>query len=216
MKLSVIRWLASCCLVLVMSFVVLAQKKEMRDAASQSQKSARVFREIMGAPDKAIPKDILDNATCVAVFPQVIKAGFIVGGRGGRGVASCRTKTGWSGPIFLNMGGGSFGLQIGAQATDFILLFMNEGGMNKLLSDNFEIGAQRVCGRRLRRAFAPESSLPSTHERPVRAYRHALHTGKSSRLVEQHLGEHVDLVACVVSLPWQFETRGQQPMRFVA
>jgi SH3 domain-containing YSC84-like protein 1 len=145
MKLSVIRWLASCCLVLVMSFVVFAQKKEMRDAASQSQKSARVFREIMGAPDKAIPKDILDNATCVAVFPQVIKAGFIVGGRGGRGVASCRTKTGWSGPIFLNMGGGSFGLQIGAQATDFILLFMNEGGMNKLLSDNFEIGGDATA-----------------------------------------------------------------------
>src|SRR6185369_17296876 len=70
---------------------------------------------------------------------------FIVGGRGGRGVASCRTKTGWSGPIFLNMGGGSFGLQIGAQATDFILLFMNEGGMNKLLSDNFEIGGDATA-----------------------------------------------------------------------
>src|SRR4029078_5802270 len=95
MKLSVIRWLASCCLVLVMSFVVFAQKKEMRDAASQSQKSARALREIMGAPDKAIPKDILDNATCVAVFPQVIKAGFIVGGRGGRGVQSCRSGGRW-------------------------------------------------------------------------------------------------------------------------
>ncbi|MEP7274421.1 MAG: lipid-binding SYLF domain-containing protein, partial [Acidobacteriota bacterium] len=87
--------------------------KGMRDATSQSQKAARVFREIMGAPDKAIPKDILARAECIAVFPQVIKAGFIIGGRGGRGLASCRTRQGWSGPAFLNMGGGSFGLQIG-------------------------------------------------------------------------------------------------------
>ena len=145
MKPSVIRCVANCSLVLTMSCVAFAQNKEMKDAASQSQKAATVFREIMGAPDKAIPKDILDKAACIAVFPQVIKAGFIVGGRGGRGMASCRTKTGWSGPVFLNLGGGSIGLQIGAQATDFILLFMNESGMNKLLSDNFEIGGDATA-----------------------------------------------------------------------
>ena len=145
MKPSVIRCLANCSLVLTMSCVTFAQSKDMRDATSQSQKAAKVFREIMGAPDKAIPKDILDKAECVAVFPDVIKAGFIVGGRGGRGAASCRTKTGWSGPVFLNMGGGSIGLQIGAQSTDFILLFMNESGMNKLLSDNFEIGGDATA-----------------------------------------------------------------------
>jgi lipid-binding SYLF domain-containing protein len=119
---------------------VSAQSKKMKDAIEQSGKAATVFREIMGAPDKEIPKDILDKAQCVAVFPNVIKAGFIVGGRGGRGVASCRTRAGWSAPAYFNLGGGSFGLQIGAQSTDFILLFMNEGGMSKLLGDKFEIG----------------------------------------------------------------------------
>lgn len=117
----------------------------MKDAISQSEKAATVFREIMGAPDKQIPKDILDKAECIAVFPQVIKAGFVFGGRGGRGLASCRTSKGWSGPVYLDMGGGSFGLQIGAQATDFILLFMNEKGMEKLLGDKFEIGVDATA-----------------------------------------------------------------------
>jgi len=111
------------------------------DAISQSQKAATVFNEIMQAPDKAIPKGIVDKAQCIAVFPSVIKAGFIFGGRGGRGVASCRTATGWSEPAFFKLKGGSFGLQIGAEATDFVLLFMNQNGMNKLLGDKFEIGA---------------------------------------------------------------------------
>jgi SH3 domain-containing YSC84-like protein 1 len=77
----------------------------------------------------------------VAVFPDVIKAGFVVGGRGGRGVASCRTAAGWSAPAYFNLGGASFGLQIGAQSTDFVMLFMNKGGLKSLLSDKFEIGA---------------------------------------------------------------------------
>ncbi len=122
-----------------------AQSKGLTDAASQSQKAAKVFREIMGAPDKAVPRDILGRAECIAVFPQVIKAGFMIGGRGGRGLASCRTRNGWSGPTFLNMGGGSFGLQIGAQATDFILVFMNKEGMDKLLGDKFEIGGDATA-----------------------------------------------------------------------
>ena len=116
------------------------QSKDYRDAVSQSEKAARVFREIMRAPDKAVPRDILDGAECVAVFPQVIKAGFVVGARGGRGVASCRTRSGWSAPAFFNLRGGSVGLQIGAQATDFVLLFMNRNGLNRLLGDKFEIG----------------------------------------------------------------------------
>jgi lipid-binding SYLF domain-containing protein len=110
------------------------------DAIKQSGKAATVFKEIMGAPDKSVPKDILDKAVCVAVFPQVIKAGFIVGGRGGRGVASCRTKTGWSAPAFFDLKGGSVGLQIGAQSTDFVLLFMNDGGFSSLLKSKFEMG----------------------------------------------------------------------------
>ncbi|HQR35643.1 MAG TPA: lipid-binding SYLF domain-containing protein [Blastocatellia bacterium] len=119
---------------------VLAQGR-MKDEKNQSQKAAEVFREIMDIPDKEIPREILDKAECVAVFPQVVKAGFIVGGQGGRGVASCRTSTGWSAPAYFNLGGGSFGLQIGAQATDFVLLFMNKGGMQSLLSNDFTLGA---------------------------------------------------------------------------
>jgi lipid-binding SYLF domain-containing protein len=114
----------------------------LKDDAKQSQKAARVFREIMGTPDKAIPKGILDDAQCVAVFPSVFKAGFIVGGRGGRGVASCRTPSGWSQPAFFDLGGGSFGLQIGVQETDYVLLFMNKNGLNRLLSDKFEVGGE--------------------------------------------------------------------------
>lgn len=114
---------------------------KIKDEAKQSEKAAKVFHEIMDTPDKGIPRELLDNAECVAVFPDVIKAGFIVGGRGGRGVASCRTAHGWSAPAFFNLGGGSVGLQIGAQSTDFVLLFMNKQGLNSLLSDKFEIGA---------------------------------------------------------------------------
>jgi len=115
--------------------------KDIKDQISQSEKAAQVFKEIMDTPDKGIPKDLLDSAKCVAVFPNVIKAGFIVGGRGGRGVASCKMANGnWTAPAFFNLGGGSIGLQIGAQATDFIMLFMNDKGMNSLLSDQFEVG----------------------------------------------------------------------------
>ena len=82
----------------------------------------------------------MEKAECIAVFPSVLKAGFIVGGRGGRGVASCRTVRGWSAPAYFNLGGASIGLQIGAQATDFVMLFMNKEGLNSLLSDEFTLG----------------------------------------------------------------------------
>ncbi len=126
------------CLSLMLGVVGVA--KDSDDAASQAAKAAKVFNEIMGTPDKAIPSAVLDKAVCVAVFPQVIKAGFVIGGRGGRGVASCRTRAGWSAPAYFNMKGGSFGLQIGAQATDFVLLFMNDNGMTSLLKNKFEMG----------------------------------------------------------------------------
>ena len=96
------------------------------------------------APDEGIPDGVLDGAECVAVFPSVIKAGFVIGGRGGRGgrgLASCRTARGWSAPAFFDLKGGSFGLEIGVQSTDFILLFMNgRGGLDRLIGDKFEIG----------------------------------------------------------------------------
>jgi len=116
--------------------------KKARAAAEQSAKAARVFNEIMGTRERSIPRDLLDRAEAVAVFPGVIKAGFIVGGRGGRGVISRRVAGGWSAPAFFDLGGGSIGLQIGASSTDFILLFMNENAVDSLLGDKFEIGGE--------------------------------------------------------------------------
>jgi SH3 domain-containing YSC84-like protein 1 len=140
---SMVRMAAVFCLALAVSTLCLGQgqaKKNLKDETQQSEKAARVFREIMDTPDKGIPQELLKNAECVAVFPSVIKAGFIFGGRGGRGVASCRTGRGWSAPAYFNLGGGSFGLQIGAQSTDFVMLFMNKDGLNSLLSDEFTLG----------------------------------------------------------------------------
>jgi SH3 domain-containing YSC84-like protein 1 len=138
---SLFRTATVLCLTLAVSAIAHAQtQKNLDDEISQSDKAAQVFREIMDTPDKGIPKDLLEKAECVAVFPSVIKAGFIVGGRGGRGVASCRTVRGWSAPAYFNLGGASIGLQIGAQATDFVMLFMNREGMNSLLSDEFTLG----------------------------------------------------------------------------
>ena len=113
---------------------------DIKDEIEQSAKAARVFDEIMSAPDKAIPKRVLDDADCVAVFPSVIKAAFGIGGRGGRGVVSCRTDQGWSAPAFLNVGGGSFGAQIGVESTDYVMLFMTPESAHSLLQSNVKVG----------------------------------------------------------------------------
>jgi lipid-binding SYLF domain-containing protein len=114
--------------------------KKIRDAASQAEKAAKVFGEIMATPDKGVPTDLLNKAECVAVFPSVIKGAFIVGAKAGRGVASCRTRTGWSAPAFLELKGGSVGLQVGGQSTDVVLLFMNSQGLKKLVNNKLELG----------------------------------------------------------------------------
>lgn len=119
----------------------LPRGNDMKEGTSQAQKAAKVFGEIMGTPDKGIPADLLNKAECVAVFPTVVKAGFIVGGKAGRGVASCRTPSGWSAPAYLEIKGGSFGLQVGGQATDVVLLFMNTNGLKKLVNNKVELGA---------------------------------------------------------------------------
>src|SRR6266403_1195905 len=116
--------------------------KKARAAAEQSARAARVFDQIMATREKSVPQDLLDRAEAVAVFPGVIKAGFIVGGRGGSGVISRRVAGGWSAPAFFDLGGGSIGLQIGAASTDYILLCMNEQAVESLLSDKFEIGGE--------------------------------------------------------------------------
>jgi lipid-binding SYLF domain-containing protein len=116
--------------------------KRLAKATREAQKAAEVLTEIMNVPDQAIPQRLLDKAEAVAIFPGVIKAGFILGGRAGDGVISRRVKGGWSPPAFFNLAGGSFGLQIGASKTDFVLLFMNEDALNGLLKDKFEIGGE--------------------------------------------------------------------------
>jgi len=116
--------------------------KREREAAKRAANAARVFEQIMGAPDNRIPKELLDKAEAVAVFPGVLKAGFIVGGRGGSGLISRRRAGGWSAPAFFKLGGGSIGAQIGASKTDFVLLFMNEAAVKGLLEDKFEMGGE--------------------------------------------------------------------------
>jgi lipid-binding SYLF domain-containing protein len=116
--------------------------KKARAAAAQSAKAARVFEQIMGTREKAIPRDLIRRAEAVAVFPGVLKGGFIVGARGGSGVISRRVAGGWSAPAFFDLGGGSIGLQIGAASTDYVLLFMNDEAVGSLLNDKFEIGGE--------------------------------------------------------------------------
>lgn len=116
--------------------------KKAQAAAKQSAQAARVFDAIMATREKSIPRDLLRRAEAVAVFPGVLKGGFIVGGRRGSGVISRRVKGGWSAPAFFDLTGGSFGLQIGAASTDYILLFMNTEAVESLLGDKFEIGGE--------------------------------------------------------------------------
>ena len=110
-------------------------------AADRAQAAADVLNEIQGAPDKGIPEEVLGSAQCVAVVPSMLKGGFIVGGKYGRGLASCRTPKGWSAPAFFVVEGGSVGFQIGGQAVDLVMLIMNDDGMKHLLSSKFALGA---------------------------------------------------------------------------
>jgi SH3 domain-containing YSC84-like protein 1 len=110
-------------------------------ASSRLEAAATVLNEIMATPDKGIPSDILGSAKCVAVVPNLIKGGFVVGGAHGRGMATCRTATGWSAPAPLTTTGGSVGLQIGGQAVDLVMVVMNDRGMQALLTSKFKLGA---------------------------------------------------------------------------
>ena len=116
------------------------QPKESK-ATDRVQAAADVLNEIESAPDSGIPEEILSRAECVAVVPSMLKGGFIVGAKYGRGLASCRTPKGWSAPAFFTVTGGSFGFQIGGQAVDLVMLIMNQNGMQHLLSSQFALGA---------------------------------------------------------------------------
>lgn len=123
-----------------------AKDKDEDDKTSDQVKrlnaAATVLDEIMAAPDKGIPQDVLNSAKCVAVVPSMIKGGLIVGGRYGKGIATCRTASGWSAPAPITIAGGSWGLQIGGAAVDLVMLVMNDKGMERLLSSKFKLGAE--------------------------------------------------------------------------
>jgi len=127
---------------LLTCFGSIAWASAKEDSVERLQKSADVLKEIMAAPDKGIPEEVLDDAKCIVVVPHLIKAGFIVGGKHGRGVASCRTDSGWSAPAFISVGGGSWGLQIGAEGVDLVMLVMNDKGLQHLLSSKFQLSGE--------------------------------------------------------------------------
>jgi lipid-binding SYLF domain-containing protein len=124
-----------------LGLVLPALASDRDDDIGRVQKAAQVFQEIMTTPDKGIPRDLLEKAKCVAIIPGEEKAAFIFGGNYGKGLATCRTENGWSAPMFVAVGGGSVGFQIGGSFTDVVLLFMNDHALQSLLSDKFKIGA---------------------------------------------------------------------------
>jgi lipid-binding SYLF domain-containing protein len=132
-------------LLAAMSSALYAKDKDDDKTSDQVKRinaAANVLDEIMGAPDKGIPREVLEDAKCVAVVPSMIKGGFIVGARYGKGFATCRTGSGWSAPAPFTVTGGSWGLQIGGEAVDLVMLVMNDKGMEHMLSSKFKLGAE--------------------------------------------------------------------------
>jgi lipid-binding SYLF domain-containing protein len=130
--------------VLLMSLIGLAGTfawagSAREDSVDRLQKSVDVLHSIMATPDKGIPEEVLTGAKCVLVVPDLVKGGFVFGGKHGRGVATCRTENGWSAPAFVSIGGGSWGLQIGIEDVDLVMLVMNDRGLQHLLSSKFEL-----------------------------------------------------------------------------
>lgn len=111
------------------------------DVDDRMAKAAEVLQQVMATPDKGIPEEVMDHAKCVAVVPHLVKGGFVFGAEGGRGVVTCRTGHGWSAPAFFSVAGGSWGLQIGVEGIDLIMIVQNDKGMQDLLQSKFQIGA---------------------------------------------------------------------------
>jgi len=132
--------LLSACLILLLTGLALAQDNREKQI-ERVQAASDVLNEIMSAPDSGIPEEIIGSAKCVAIVPTLLKGGFVFGAARGKGVASCRTASGWSAPAFFTVTGGSFGFQIGGQAVDLVMLVMNDEGMRSLLSSKFKLGA---------------------------------------------------------------------------
>src|SRR5580698_4516030 len=130
---------SSLCVCLILTATVCAASTR-EDLQARIDAAKVVLDQIMGAKDASIPLNILQQATCVGVVPGMIKGAFLVGAQYGQGIVTCRTGKGWSAPVFIRMAGGSFGFQIGGQATDLILVAVNDRGFQDLLKNKFKIG----------------------------------------------------------------------------
>src|SRR5258707_9178657 len=117
-----------------------AADKDDSDITKRIDASAKVLNEIMATPDKAIPDKVMRDAKCIAVIPSMVKIAVGFGGNHGKGVATCRTESGWSAPAPVTITGGSFGLQLGGQAVDVVMIVTNDQGMQHLLSSKFKLG----------------------------------------------------------------------------
>lgn len=128
--------------VAVFSLATISWADESKQSDTERlDKSANVLKEVMATPDKGIPQEVLEHAKCIAVVPHMVKGGFVFGAEGGKGVATCRTDHGWSAPAFFAITGGSWGLQIGVEGVDLVMVFQNDKGMQRLLSSKFKVGA---------------------------------------------------------------------------
>ncbi len=125
----------------LLSLTSLGWAESQQESNDRLNNAATVLHEVMSTPDKGIPEEVLDHAKCVAVVPHMIKGGFVFGAENGRGVATCRTAGGWSAPAFFAITGGSWGLQIGVEGVDLIMIIQNDKGMERLLSSKFQLGA---------------------------------------------------------------------------
>ena len=117
-------------------------KSTRQEATERLQLAGQVLHEIMEAPDKGIPEEVVDGAKCIAVVPHMVKGGFVFGAKHGKGVATCRTASGWSAPAFFTITGGSWGLQIGVEGVDLVMMVMNDEGVKNLLSNKFQVGGE--------------------------------------------------------------------------
>ncbi|MGD0941482.1 MAG: lipid-binding SYLF domain-containing protein [Terracidiphilus sp.] len=125
----------------ILSLASFASAETKREATvDRLEHAGTVLREIMAAPDKGIPDEVLEHAKCIAVVPHLLKGGFVFGAENGRGVATCRTEHGWSAPAFFTITGGSWGLQIGVEGIDLVMIIQGDKGMDHLISSKFEIG----------------------------------------------------------------------------
>src|SRR6202007_1272711 len=129
-------------LVVLLSFANFGWAESTRESSiDRLDNAGKVLNAIMAAPDNGIPEEVLEHAKCVAVVPHMIKGGFVFGAENGRGVATCRTASGWSAPAFFAITGGSAGLQVGLEGVDLVMIIQNDKGMQQLLASKFQLGA---------------------------------------------------------------------------